>query len=302
MRPLVLLACMLALFSSAAAQAQTAPIDQHQVPGAASVAAGQSPNPDAARAIRVPAADGEMALFVSGEGSQVIVLVAGYGGDHRTWTTVQPKLTKLGRVVSYDRLGSGASTRSKRPRVATNFVEELRQGLKNAGLQPPYMLVGHSYGGLMVRLFASRYPNEVSGLALVDPAMENFYRRAQVEAPQDYLKQYEELQAEADASETESLRRDWLGFETSLQQLRAAPPVQSKNIFILSAAEIDLPVRLRQIWLDVHAQWSKDADATHSYVKSGHRIPREQPDAVVRAVELALGRSASERHSLHHVD
>ncbi len=118
-------------------------------------------------------------------------MAGGLGANHRVWTTVQPKLTKFGRVVSYDRLGSGASTRSKRPRVATNFVEELRQGLKNAGLQPPYLLVGHSYGGLMVRLFASRYPNEVSGLVLVDPAIENFYRRAQVEAPQEYLNEYE---------------------------------------------------------------------------------------------------------------
>lgn len=290
MRPLVLLACVLALFTPpAAAQAQTVPIDQHQVLGATSVAAGQPTNPGAAQTIRVPAADGEMVLFVSGAGSQVIVLVAGYGGDHRAWTTVQPKLTKFGRVVSYDRLGSGTSTRSKRPRVATNFVEELRQGLKNAGLQPPYLLVGHSYGGLMVRLFASRYPNEVSVLVLVDPAIENFYRRAQVEAPQEYLKEYEEIQAEADASESEALRRDWLGFETSLQQLRAAPAVRGEKIVILSAAEMDLPERLRRVWLDVHARWAKDAGATHTYVKSGHSIQQEQPDAVVHAVELVLG-------------
>ncbi|MBA3527378.1 MAG: alpha/beta fold hydrolase [Sphingomonas sp.] len=231
-----------------------------------------------------------MALFVSGAGSQVIVLVAGgFSGDHRAWTTLQPKLTKFGRVVSYDRLGSGASTRSKRPRVATNFVEELRQGLKNAGLQPPYLLVGHSYGGLMVRLFASRYPNEVSGLVLVDPAIENFYRRAQVEAPQDYLQEYEKIQAEADASESEAVRRDWIGFETSLQQLRAAPPVRGENIVILSAAEMDLPERLRRVWLDEHAKWAKDAGARHTYVKSGHSIQREQPDAVVRAVALVIG-------------
>ena len=244
----------------------------------------------AEKPLRVAVADAEMALFVSGAGSQVIVLVAGgLGGDHRAWTTVQPKLTKFGRVVSYDRLGSGTSTRSKRPRVATNFVEELRQGLKNAGLQPPYLLVGHSYGGLMVRLFASRYPNEVSGLVLVDPVSENFYRRAQVEAPQEFLKEHEKIQAEADASESEALRRDWLGFETSLQQLRAAPAVRGENIVILSAAETDLPERLRSVWLDEHARWASAAGARHIYVKSGHSIQKEQPEAVVHAVELVLG-------------
>ncbi len=243
----------------------------------------------AEKPLRVAVADAEMALYVSGSGPQVIVLVHGYPGDHRSWTRVHPKLTKFGRVASYDTLGWGASTRSKLPRVATNFVEELRQGLKNAGLQPPYLLVGHSYGGLMVRLFASRYPTEVTGLVLVDPAIENFYRRASVEAPQEYLKEYEKIQAEADASESEAHRRGWLGFETSLQQLRAAPAVRGQNIVILSAAETDLPERLRSVWLDEHARWAKAAGARHIYVKSGHSIQKEQPEAVVHAVELVLG-------------
>lgn len=246
----------------------------------------------AGKPLRVAVSDAEMALYVSGSGPQVIVLVAGgFSGDHRTWTTLQPMLTKFGRVVSYDRLGAGASTRSKRPRVATNFVEELRQGLKNAGLQPPYLLVGHSYGGLMVRLFASRYPTEVMGLVLVDPVIESFYRRAQVEVPQDYLNEYEMIQADADASESEAVRRDWAGFETSLQQLRAAPAVRGQNIVILSAADMDLPERLRSVWLDEHARWASSAGARHIYVKSGHGIQREQPEAVVHAVELVLGTS-----------
>ncbi len=229
-----------------------------------------------------------MTLFVSGSGPQVIVLVAGYGGDHRTWTAVQPTLSRFGRVVSYDRLGSGASTRSKRPRVATNFIDKLRDGLKGAGLNPPYLLVGHSYGGAMVRLFASRYPAEVAGLVLVDPAMENFYRRSEVEAPQEYLHELEELQAEADSTDSEALRRDFLGLETSMQQLRVAPPVVSNNVVILSATEMDLPDRLRAVWLDEQARWAKEVGATHIYVKSGHRIPRQQPEAVVDAVRLLL--------------
>lgn len=256
---------------------------------AAQVAAGQPPASETPQAVRVPVADAEMSLYVSGSGPQVIVLVTGgFSGDHRAWTTVQPKLTKFGRVVSYDRLGSGASTRSKQPRVASNFVEELRQGLKNAGLQPPYLFVGHSYGGVIVRLFASRYPNEVSGLVLVDPAMENFYRRAQVEAPKEYLTENEVIQTDVDASESEAVRRDWAGFETSLQQLRVAPAVPGENVVILSAADMDLPERLRAVWLDEHARWAKSVGATHIFVKSGHSIQREQPQAVVQAIQLLL--------------
>lgn len=231
-----------------------------------------------------------MALYVTGSGRQVIVLVAGYGGDHRTWTDVQPSLSSFARVVSYDRLGSGASAPSRRPRVASNFVEELREGLGKAGLNPPYLLVGHSYGGAMVRLFASRYPDEVAGLVLVDPAMENFYRRAEVEAAADYLQELEEIQAQADASSSEALRRDFLGLETSMQQLRVAPPLAGRAVVLLSAAEMNLPERLRAVWLDEQARWANAVGATRILVNSGHRIPREQPEAVVRAVQVLLER------------
>lgn len=244
----------------------------------------------AGKPLRVAVADAEMAFYVSGSGPQVVVLVAGYGGDHRTWTAVQPILSSFARVASYDRLGSGASAASERPRVASNFVEELREGLNKAGLNPPYLLVGHSYGGAMVRLFASRYPDEVAGLVLVDPAMENFYRRAEVEAASDYLQELEELQAEADASSSEALRRDFLGLQTSMQQLRVAPPLTGKQVVLLSAAEMNLPERLPGVWLDEHARWAKTVGATHIFVKSGHRIPREQPEAVVHAVHLLLDR------------
>lgn len=253
---------------------------------AALVAASEPTSPEALPSVRVPVADAEMALYPSGSGRPVIVLVAGYGGDHRTWRDVQPRLSRFARVVSYDRLGSGTSTPSKRPRVASNFVEELREALAKAGFEPPYLLVGHSYGGAMVRLYASRYPGEVDGLLLVDPAMEGFYRRAEVEAPHAYLHELEALQAEADATDSEALRRDFLGLETSMQQLRVAPVISDENIVILSAAEMDLPERLRAVWLDEHARWAKAVGATHVHVKSGHRIPGQRPDAVVDAVRL----------------
>lgn len=262
----------------------------------AKVALGEPVASEAPRSVKVPVADAEMSLYISGSGPQVIALVSGgFGGDHRAWMTVQPKLTKFGRVVSYDRLGSGASTRSKRPRVASNFVDELRQGLKDAGLQPPYLLVGHSYGGAMVRLFASRYPKEVLGLVLVDPAMENFYRRAQVEAPQEYLSENESIQADTDESDSETVRRDWAGFETSMQQLRVAPAVSGENVVILSAANMDVPERLRAVWLDEHAKWAKSVGATHIYVESGHLILREQPQALVHAIELLLEKRGAAR-------
>ena len=73
-----------------------------------------------------------------------------------------------------------------------------------------------------------------------------------------------------------------------LPHVRVAPPVVSNNVVILSATEMDLPDRLRAVWLDEQARWAKEVGATHIYVKSGHRIPRQQPEAVVDAVRLLL--------------
>ena len=246
----------------------------------------------AEKALRVAVADGEMALFVSGSGAPTVILEAGTGGDHRTWAAVQPALSTLTRTVSYDRLGLGSSTTSKRFRSASNYVEELREGLREAGIAPPYVLVGHSLGGALVRLFAGRYPDEVAGLVLVDPAMEGFFRRAAVEAPRAYLDQLEEEATWADASGREALKREFLAFEISMQQLRLTPPPPGDKVVILSAAQIEIRDALRIIRLDENARWAKEVGATHTYVQSGHSIHHEQPAAVIEAVKHVLARSA----------
>lgn len=244
----------------------------------------------AEKALRVAIADGEMALFVSGSGAPTVILGAGMGGDHRTWAAVQPALSTLTRTVSYDRLGS--SNRSKRLRSASNYVEELREGLRKAGIAPPYVLVGHSLGGALVRVFAGRYPDQVAGIVLVDPAMERFYRRAAVEAPQAYLDQMEEDWGSVDASGNERSKRELLAFEASMQQLRLTPPPLGQKVVILSAARIKIRDPLPAIWLDEHARWAKEVGATHTYVQSGHSIHREQPAAVIEAVRQVLEKSA----------
>ena len=246
----------------------------------------------AEKALRVAVADGEMALFVSGSGAPTVILEAGIGGDHRTWAAVQPALSTLTRTVSYDRLGLGSSSTSKRFRSASNYVEELREGLRKAGIAPPYVLVGHSLGGALVRLFAGRYPDEVVGLVLVDPAMEGFFRRAAVEAPRAYLDQLEEEWSSADASGREALKREFLAFEISMQQLRLTPPPPGDKVVILSAAQIEIRDALRIIRLDENARWAKEVGATHTYVQSGHSIHHEQPAAVIEAIQHVLARSA----------
>ncbi|MGC2717971.1 MAG: alpha/beta hydrolase [Candidatus Acidiferrales bacterium] len=102
------------------------------------------------------------------EGEPTIVLEAGLMSTVMSWSTLQRRLGESFRVVSYDRAGLGWSDLGPMPRTAERIVNELHTLLERAAIPPPYVLVGHSFGGLMVPLFAARFPDEVAGVALVD--------------------------------------------------------------------------------------------------------------------------------------
>jgi pimeloyl-ACP methyl ester carboxylesterase len=104
-----------------------------------------------------------------GEGAPAVVMEAGLPGSVLSWCWVQPEIAKFTRACSYDRAGLGWSDAGPMPRTAGRIAEELHRLLGRAGVPPPYVLVGHSFGGLTVRLFAARYPGEVAGMVLVDP-------------------------------------------------------------------------------------------------------------------------------------
>jgi hypothetical protein len=104
----------------------------------------------------------------TGQGSPAVILDSGLGDTHISWRKVQPPIAQFTRVCSYDRAGLGYSESSPRSSTSQDFAEELHTLLHNAGISPPYILVGHSMGGFDVRLFASLYRSEVAGMVLVD--------------------------------------------------------------------------------------------------------------------------------------
>jgi len=109
-------------------------------------------------------------LVTAGEGTPAVVLDAALGASSVSWSLVQPAVAQFTRVCSYDRAGFGWSDAGPLPRTARRIASELRTLLSIAAVPPPYVLVGHSFGGIVMRVFAHDYRADVVGLVLVDPA------------------------------------------------------------------------------------------------------------------------------------
>lgn len=110
----------------------------------------------------------EVHFLVKGEGSPVVIIEAGGGEASYDYLHIMPEVAEFATVFCYDRFGLGWSEPTTDPRDSLHVVEELRLLLKEVNLPPPYILCGHSFGGQTVRLYASLYPEEVSGLVLID--------------------------------------------------------------------------------------------------------------------------------------
>jgi pimeloyl-ACP methyl ester carboxylesterase len=107
-------------------------------------------------------------LWCMGEGSPTVVLDSGVGGFSLSWRRVQLAVAEFTSVCSYDRAGFGWSEPGPMPRTSEQIVRESHNLLRNGGLKGPYVLVGHSFGGFNVRLYANQYPDEVAGVVLID--------------------------------------------------------------------------------------------------------------------------------------
>jgi pimeloyl-ACP methyl ester carboxylesterase len=109
-----------------------------------------------------------MHIYVTGQGTPTVVFESGMGASCLSWTLVQPGVAKLSRAVSYDRAGHGWSDVAHEPRTAEQIAQELHALLGAAGVPGPYVLVGHSFGGYVTRVFTHLYPDHVVGMVLVD--------------------------------------------------------------------------------------------------------------------------------------
>lgn len=233
-----------------------------------------------------------------GTGDPVVVLDAGLCQPMDTWGDVPAAVAAFTRVFAYDRVGLGASTRiapapagkSARPpemRTSREVVEELRDLLRKAGLPAPYVLVGHSFGGVNVRLYASQYPHEVAGIVLIDSSQEEEYSRSVGFMPPERRQVYTGTYYGGNCER--------VNLSASSDQLRAAAPLPHVPLVVLTAlGGVEQQETLTH--LELQADLARRApNSDHLIVeRSRHFIQLDRPDAVIEAIRSVVERARPE--------
>lgn len=216
-----------------------------------------------------------------------VVFENGLGGRMEVWKKILKEISTKTTTFSYNRAGYGHSESVLTPRDGTHIVEELRVVLRDKGINPPYVLVGHSLGGLYMQLFARRYPQEVKALILVDSTHP---KQLEGEGSLDKLPFLARGIVNLLVTGVANNELDLLP-QTGKQVLEL-PTLSNKPVFVLSAAKL---LSKKSKMADDANEKRKDIarlypDSKQIWVDSGHVIPLESPESIIAVIREALSK------------
>lgn len=233
---------------------------------------------------------GTFEYITSGNGEPAVVLLNGSGGPVEGWYKVYAGVERLSAVFAYNRLGVGGSDRPNAPQTGDVIVATLRTLLTVAGLRPPYVLAGHSLGGLYANLFARQFPEEIAGVVMLDAS-----------APKDaeMLRKYESraqraVQRVIDAIFPKDINGEVEFVMETVRQIEKAGPFPDVPLIVVSgswrppslfmAPEVFRIRSENQKALCAMSRCGKQIIAT----RSGHFPQFSEPELVVEAIREVL--------------
>jgi pimeloyl-ACP methyl ester carboxylesterase len=255
-----------------------------------------------AAADTIKVGDYQVQMATLGSGNYTVILESAFGRDLGVSRNVAPGLAKSAKLVAYSRAGHGKSdARPEAPTIAAR-TNELEQLIATAGLKPPFVLVGHSYGAFLIRSYAVRHPEQVAGMVFVDPSDEQFNLE---------LRKLDSAGVDKDTRLTEQFMPPKLHPE-----LRSVQAVLDSGKLPFTGALPDVPVAVLtsvqkreqpqlfletpaavQVWRGLHERFFRSfSNGSHIVTaESGHNIHQEQPQLVVSAVEGVIAAAEGAR-------
>jgi pimeloyl-ACP methyl ester carboxylesterase len=233
-------------------------------------------------------------LSTLGTGGPTVVLESGANDSAAPWFAIESAVASFTRVCSYDRANTvaGASDPAPVPRTGEDLVADLHALLVAADEPGPYVLVGHSIGGHVIRLYASTYPDEVAGLVLVDASHEQQFARLQEMLSPEQWAAMQQMIIGIEGLDLEAMA-------AQVRDARAEAPLEPMPLVVLSAGQGADPATLPPDWPveEYAALWAELQEDLAGLVpgsrhvvaeQSGHYIHQSQPDLVVEAIRAVV--------------
>jgi pimeloyl-ACP methyl ester carboxylesterase len=223
-----------------------------------------------------------------GEGTPVVVLEAGMGVSMSTWAPIFENPGEITKVYAYNRPGYGHSSIEEAPSSARILAEQLHQNLEATDHNPPYLLAGHSAGGLYVNMFARMYPEEVAGVLLIDsshPLQFEYFKNDQPLLYSAFVTTTALGKTSYEASILENVHAEF-------DQAAAFPNVPLVVLTAEKSSLLETPA-MRKQWLEFQADLAgMSTGAKHQVVEgSGHFIHRDKPQVVIDEITSLVNAS-----------
>ena len=218
-------------------------------------------------------------IKTGGIGEVTVLFENGMSDSLEVWQSIPDSVAAFAKYFQYDRADIGKSDTSRQARTIPNIVNELKGILKAENINPPYVLVGHSLGGMIMRYFASQYPDEVQGLLLLDPSPESFYNQMSDEELKEYVEGGNEWYR---TKFKKQYRKEWYEFISNMKYMDSLNIRKDLPIVLVSATAWE--------WYKYH----KDIvtgfiNATHIELEGDHYVFQKYPELMVRYIRELSG-------------
>jgi pimeloyl-ACP methyl ester carboxylesterase len=225
---------------------------------------------------------------LKGNDSPVVIFESGLGETLKGWGQIQDSIAEITTTVSYDRLGLGKSYATEKPRTIENLVKELNIFLENNKIKGPYILVGHSLGGFIIRKFQHSYPEKVLGLVMIDPSHEQLLERVFASKPKEQAEMMRNSMNDFYAKQPIAIQNEFKEVNNMSNIMKEVKLPNSIPITIIASYQATPPFSPEDIKIkqELFNNWIKYAPQTEliSTTKSGHYIHYSEPEIVIRAI------------------